>query len=256
MNSHLVGPQSFTPPNHQNDKWAYITPAFYPAMSNRGWMLVQSASKSNIPLYAYGLGEQYKGMIDGKLARLAVALRELQEDGFTHAVVLDCEDNIILNDTAIVRYYGMGEPHILISSEPNCHPDPSLAGDIEYVLSTDIDDGYPNAGQFMGHINILRCVTHYLLDRYNGYSDDQERWCWLAADGGFNRFGVRMDTDRYVFLNMNWPFADKDVVDDETGGTPIIHFSGGYVDRVTGRDAVMMPVWTALKARKQWGERT
>ncbi len=230
-------------------KLAFTTACFYPTTEPIG-MLMVSAERQGIELHPYGVGKVAGGWGDIKVTHLLPVLRSFLDQGYTHALYTDGRDSLFARNKAAIlnEYILLGLPPCVMSAEVNCYPLQALGNDFP-------DPGtpwrYPCAGQFMGEIPWILEHWQMLQREYEPILEGNDQ-AWISqaiVDGKMD--GLELDTGCRIFQSMNGPelkWRDH-AWNPLTNSSPcVLHFNGGYVDPVTGRDDKMKPIWEKIRS--------
>ncbi len=223
------------------------------------WRLRKSCEKFGIDLHPYGVGLTYTDWPHIKITKMLEAFHVEKANGATHVLYTDGRDSFFLTGLAEIlsKYEALGSPDILMAAETACYPRDSLWDKFP-------DPGHhfrwPGSGQFMGEVSTLIRDWNWLTDVFMGnpYQDQNEQgWMVQAlADGDLK---WQLDTGCEIFQSVG--NADCNIGDDKevrvqgprlynmtTKSQPCAsHWNGGYSSIETGKDAVMAPVWDALR---------
>ncbi len=237
------------------------------------WRLRKSCEKFGIDLHPYGVGLTYTDWPHIKITKMLEAFHVEKANGATHVLYTDGRDSFFLTGLAEIlsKYEALGSPDILMAAETACYPR-------DWLFDKFPDPGHhfrwPGSGQFMGEVSTLIRDWNWLTDVFMGnpYQDQNEQgWMVQAlADGDLS---WPLDTGCEIFqsagnADCNWgkelfpllhreTLAYPDGMEDRetwrirnevTRSWPCaVHFNGGYSSPETGKDAVMAPVWDALR---------
>jgi len=222
------------------------------------WRLKKSCERFGIDLHPYGMGQTYTDWPDIKITKLLAAMKAERDLGATHILYTDGRDSFFLAGLEEIesKYVALGSPGMLMAAETGCYPR-------EWLAEKFPDPGHhfrwPGSGQFMGQVDKLIADWEWLWEKFaNPSREDQNEQGWMVqmmADG--NELGWVLDTGCEVFQSAGNGDCSMDtdlfvlgsgrIANAVTESLPCaIHFNGGYSDPVTGKDAVMAPVWDAL----------
>lgn len=223
-------------------KLAFITACVYPS-TQPIHMLQASADRLDIKLQPYGVGESPGGWGDIKVTKLLPCLDRLKAKGYTHVLYIDGVDSLFVRgyDAIMDEYYALASPELLMSTEVDCWPLGRLAPFFDSDAQTRFR--YPNAGQYMGEIDYIAEKFAMLQQEYfRIFGDVDQAWITQGiVDGKMD--GLVLDTTCSIFQSMSGAATSRNP------DTCVLHFNGGYVDPVDGRDARMKPVWEEICAK-------
>lgn len=224
-----------------------LAPAFYVGPNEPEWStryLRRSAAHHNVPIHWYGEGEPYRGWLDVQLTRL---LREIKVEVTTsHVLYTDSSDVVFLAGLDEIAAKLKGAPRDLI------------------LMSVEADDQVCAGGWLAAREMAVDALT-WLLDRsFDGdESNPQVRWREAIEDG---QIEVDRDYPREVFQVADVPLiVDPHTIIPNPPGLSmrrvldpmirrpgshvypcLVHWAGGYTDPVTGKSALIEPVWKEL----------
>ncbi len=223
------------------------------------WRLRKSCEKFGIDLHPYGVGLTYTDWPHIKITKMLEAFHVEKANGATHVLYTDGRDSFFLTGLAEIlsKYEALGSPDILMAAETGCYPR-------DWLFDKFPDPGHhfrwPGSGQFMGEVTTLIRDWNWLTDVFMGnpYQDQNEQgWMVQAlADGdlkwqldtGCKIFQSAGNADCNVGHELTYDLRGDRLFNQVTDSFPCaIHFNGGYSSPETGKDAVMAPVWDALR---------
>ena len=240
---------------------AVITACVFPTEAPI-WRLRKSCERFGIDLKPYGIGLTYTDWPDIKITKMLEHFRSLQAYGFTHVLYTDGRDSFFVAGLTEVesKYEAVGSPGCFMAAEATCYPRIELA---ELFPPTGHTYRWIGSGQFMGRLDYLIYAWQMLTDAYmNKPGEDQNEQGWMLDAFVRGTFGPEfvLDTNCQIFQSAGNGHitggigTDKDlrlegprVYNTVTKSYPCaVHFNGGYSDPVTGKDAVLKPVWDAI----------
>ncbi len=229
-------------------KLAVLTTAFFPNLKPLR-MFTLSATKYNWhPIHFMGLHEPYRPWAEMKIRDKIPEFKGLIREGYSHVLYSDGRDAFFTGSATEVleKYHSLGSPECLVSTEPNCNPNPAM------------DSNYPDIGKYRYH-----CVGGYLaelpwmLDQFERMlpymaksGDDAEIWQWGWQEGWF-----RPELDHRCEIFQTLDHAEDDLIvtidrrlgNARTGTQPcIFHLNGGYSDPIYGKYDQMIGWWNGL----------
>jgi hypothetical protein len=197
-----------------------IAPCFYPDEYYVRYFIT-SAKRHGIKPYMYGFLLPFRDWIDTHITEcLRVLKTECVES--THILFTDASDAIFMQglDEIQRRYFRLGKPPMLVSDE---------------------ETGL-NAGGWLGEREVAIEVLEYLAKQTDGSGNPQDRW---RAAVDYGQVFVRYDFGHVIFqvaTNAVQSVQSPQALAD----TCVLHFAGGFTDRVVGKQAQIEPLWKTL----------
>ena len=232
-------------------------PAYFPSWADAQrlmWLYLASCRKHGISPALYGIGcGFYPGFVGIRILGQLLFLKDLGQTDYTHLLCTDGWDCLYLSglDEITYKYQQMGAPPMLsiaaetLANEQNV-PDSPWAG----LFDDTKKYRYPGGGcAYIAEIS-------YIIDRFSRLASTSRPDDVLACADGWLEGWFRpvLDTGCEIFQDNG---DNGDCVIDETAARLtnvrtdtqpcVVHFGGGYVSPVNGKDDRMLPWAKGLK---------
>lgn len=206
---------------------AVITPAYYPN-EERFLLLKWSCELHKIPLFPFGVGEQWPGDAIGHFDGAPLAIKNLPSD-VDLVLFTDAEDSFLLAGEEEIRWkFALVDAPVVLSTEQSLYPwgmDETWARNIHPVSLSPWR--YVNGGGWMGSPkNLLRVLEEAKAQEW---PEAQGKWIMQYVKDG----AIKLDSECRIFQTMSGPLCDNvkirkpRVVNIITGQEPcVLHYNG------------------------------